>query len=361
MTDAANMERRVSGAITPVPQTERPRRKQIITLLPWLAFAAAAIYVSRGSGYLITVGTVTAIWSVLALGLNFIMGYSGLINLGLGAFYALGAYGAATLDTRHHLSPWIALVVFPAIAFAVALAIGPALLRTKGLHFAVATLGIGIIVSDVLENWLSVTKGPIGIAGIHRPGRINLVLFHIDPASTAGFFVLAVILLSVVLAVATIFHRSRLARVLVAVRDDELLATSLGFRITRQKVIAFALSAAVAAFAGVMYAWFIRYISPPPFGFFAASFPAFVLVAVGGPGTVWGPVVGAAFLTGFPQFLHVEANTQRIIYGAVLLFVIVALPTGLAPSLVQGVGAARDRLGKRAAEKHSHSCRRAPA
>ena len=130
------------------------------------------------------------------------------------------------------------------------------------------------------------------------------------------------------------------AKVLRATRDDELLTRSLGFGVTAHKVFAFALSAAVAALAGVMYAWFIRYISPGPFSFFAASFPAFVLVAVGGPGTVWGPVVGATFLTGFPEFLEMDPNSKLMIYGAVLLFVIVVLPTGIVPSL----GAAWRRL-----------------
>jgi branched-chain amino acid transport system permease protein len=334
-------DRSMSGSA--VPATRRIGLRTVTTLLPWIALAAAAIYVSKGSAYLLTVGTVTAIWAVLALGLNFIMGYSGLINLGLGAFYALGAYGSAILDTEHDLSPWVGLLVFPVVAFVAALLIGPAVLRTRGLHFAVATLGIGIIVSDVLENWLTVTKGPIGIAGIRRPGTIDVGVFTIDPSENVGFFVLCVLLLAVVLVIATVYHRSRLARVLVATHDDELLATSLGFRITRQKVIAFALSAGVAALAGVMYAWFIRYISPPPFAFFAASFPAFVLVAVGGPGTVWGPVIGAAFLTGFPEFLEVEPNTQNVIYGAVLLIVIVALPKGLGPSVIRLVRTATRR------------------
>lgn len=322
--------------------TERLRDNGL-RLLPVIVLIAAALVVGRGDDYLLTVGTVTAIWAVLALGLNTIMGYSGLINLGIGAFYALGAYGAAVLDTEHGISPWVALVVLPIVAFALGLVLGPAVLRTRGLHFAVATLGIGIIVSDVLDNWVSVTKGPIGIAGIHRPDELGIGSLRIDPRTTGGFFALSVILLLVIIGVAAVYHRSRLARVLVAVRDDELLATSLGFTVTAYKVLAFALSCAIAAVAGVMYAWFIRYISPPPFSFFAASFPAFVLVAVGGPGSVWGPVVGAAFLTGFPEFVDVDPTTKPIIYGAVLLAVIVLLPRGLVPGLSRLVGSLRRR------------------
>lgn len=322
-------------------------------VLPWLALIVATVLVSAGDNYLITIGTVTVIWAVLALGLNVVMGYSGLINLGLGAFYALGAYGASILEVEHGVSPWVALLALPIVALVAGLLIGPIVLRTRGLHFTVATLGIGIIVSDVLDNWVSVTKGPIGIAGIQRPGPIGAGALRIDPSSAKGFFVLSVLLLSSVLAVAALYHRSRAARVLIAVRDDELLATSLGFNVTAHKVAAFALSCAIAAFGGVVYAWFIRYISPPPFSFFAASFPAFVLVAVGGPGRIWGPVVGAAFLTGFPEFLEVEPNTQLVIYGAVLLAVIILLPSGIAPSLLRlgriVVDAGRSRRPPRAA------------
>ena len=303
--------------------------------LPWVALLVAAIVVSGGNGYLITIGTVTAIWAILAIGLNVIMGYPGLINLGLGAFYALGAYGASIMQVEHGMSPWIALIALPVVALLVGLLIGPIVLRTRGLHFAVATLGIGIIVSDVLDNWVSVTKGPIGIPGIARPAAFGIGALRVDPATDKGFFILAVLMLALMLVLATVYHRSRAARVLIAVRDDELLTTSLGFNVTLNKVAAFALSGAIAAFGGVVYAWFIRYISPPPFSFFAASFPAFVLVAVGGPGRIWGPVVGAAFLTGFPEFLEVEPNMRLIIYGAVLLTVIVLLPRGIAPSLLR--------------------------
>jgi branched-chain amino acid transport system permease protein len=289
-----------------------------------VVLAGAAIFLSGANNYLLTVATVTAIWAILAVGLNLLMGYSGLIHLGLGAFYALGAYGATILGTEHGWPALPVILVLPALAFILGIVIGPALLRTRGLHFAVATLGIGVIVGDVISNWISVTKGPIGMGGIQRPAEFT---------TTSGFFLLTVIAIAVVLVLASIYHRSRVARVLVAARDDELLAGSLGYRVMLYRVFAFAASGSVAALAGVLYAWFIRYISPPPFSFFAASFPVFVLVAVGGAGSIWGPVVGAAVLTGVPEFLQVEAQTKLIVYGLILLAIVIVLPRGLAPTL----------------------------
>ena len=302
---------------------------------PWAALAAAALVMSGANNYLLTVATVTALWAILAIGLNLLMGYSGLIHLGLGAFYALGAYGATILGTEHGWPAVPIILAIPAVAFILGAAIGPMLLRTRGLHFAVATLGIGVIVSDVVANWISVTKGPIGMGGIQRPAHFT---------TTTSFFVLSVIVLAVVVVLASLYHRSRVARVLVAARDDELLAGSLGFEVLPYRVLAFAASGAVAALAGVLYAWFIRYISPPPFSFFSASFPVFVLVAVGGPGSIWGPVVGAVVLTGIPEFLQIEPQTKLIVYGLILLAIVVAVPRGLAPTVADFIERSYRRL-----------------
>ncbi len=304
-------------------------------LLPFAVLLILSGIISGADQYLITVATVVAIWAMLALGLNMVMGYSGLINLGIAAFFAIGAYGAAFIQTHTEWSPWLSLVVLPLLAAVVAAVLGPIILRTRGLHFAVATLGIGMLVSDVLVNWVSVTNGSIGIAGITRPDPIDLGFLSIDTAKTEGFFWLTLIILIVVLIGAALFQHSQIARVLVAARDDELLAKSLGFSVSIQRVIAFVLSGVVAAIAGVVYAWFIRYVSPDPFSFFLASFPAFVMVAIGGPGSIWGAVLGAAFVTGIPQVFDFEPTLTPIFYGVGLLVVMVLLPMGLVPGFGQ--------------------------
>jgi branched-chain amino acid transport system permease protein len=307
--------------------------RRALRVVPWIVVVLIGLGLSTGNAYLLTVGIVTVIWALLALGLNLLMGYTGLINLGIGAFYALGAYGSAIATLKWHWPAWPMLIVMPVVAIAAAAVLGPALLRTRGLHFAVATLGLGIIVSDVTENWISVTGGPLGIAGIERPPALSIGSLRFDPSQDRQFLLLAVVLLLILLAGAVAYHRSKVARVLIAARDDELLAASMGFRAVPYRILAFALSAGVAAFAGVLYAWFIRYISPPPFTFFALSFQVVVLVVVGGAGSVWGPVVGSAFLTGIPELIDLEAHTKVIVYGAILLAVIVLLPRGIVPTL----------------------------
>ncbi|HYD08614.1 MAG TPA: branched-chain amino acid ABC transporter permease, partial [Acidimicrobiales bacterium] len=263
------------------------------------------------------------------------------------AFYALGAYGAAILGTQHDVPPGVILVLMPILGFVVGLVLAPPLVRTRGLHFAVATLAIGIIASDILDNWVSVTRGPLGIGGVRRPGPISLLGVELDITTQHGYFGFVVVMLGLSLVIATLYHRSRVARVLVASRDDELLATSIGFGVVRYRIFAFALTSAVGSFAGVLYAWYILYVSPPPFSFFASSFEVFVFVAVGGAGTIWGPAIGAIGLTVLPELLDVEPYDKRIVYGAILLGVTLFLSRGVAPTIADLPHKLRDLVGRR--------------
>lgn len=325
------------------------------SLVPWLVLLIAVLVLSGTNDYILTTAIVATLSGIVAVGLNFLMGYAGLLNLSIGVFYALGAYGCAKLTIAHTVPPIVILIGMPLVALVLGAVIGLPILRTRGLHFAVATLGLGLIITDVLNNWLSVTNGPIGLVGVVRPTPLG----PLDPQTNKGFFLLSAIVLAIVMVGATLYHRSRVARVLIAVRDDELLTRSLGFNVPAYKVAAFALSAATAALAGVLYAWFIQFIAPPPFTFFAISFPVFVMVAVGGPGSLWGPVVGAAFLTALPELLHAEAQTKQILYGTVLFLVIVFLRRGIAPTFTRyaRLGLARVTSGRASATAEAPATR----
>lgn len=307
-----------------------PTARRIQGFLPWLFLLAGVLYASGGNDYVLSVASLIVVWSLLAYSLNFLIGYAGLVNLGIGAFYAFGAYAAARLSVDgSHVTPILILLGVPLAGFVIGAIIGLPILRTTGLHFATATLAVAMIVTDVTNNWTAATKGPIGVAGVYRPGKLG----PLDPTTNQGFFLFAVLVLVLMIIAATLYHRSRVARVLTASRDDAMLTSSLGFELTGYKVTGFATSAAAGALAGVMYAWLIQYVSPAPFAFFAASFPAFVLVAVGGPGSVWGPVIGAVFLQGLPQVLGIQGNSRDIVYGVILLLCIAFLPGGVGPTL----------------------------
>jgi ABC-type branched-subunit amino acid transport system permease subunit len=305
-----------------------------LAVIPWILLVAAmAGVLALQDGYVTTVAFMMLLWALLACGLNFIMGYAGYYHIGLGAFYSVGAYGSALLTIRGGLPMLAALVIMPIVAGAVSAAIGPMILRTKGLHFAVATLALGMIVSDVTNNWVSVTGGPIGVAGIQRPGRVTLAGLTVDFGSTQGMFAIACFVFILVMAASALAQRSPFVLGLRAIKSDDLFTQSLGYRTTPYKVAAFAISGAIAAIAGVLYAHFVQYISPEPFTFFSASFQSFVVLALGGPGTLWGPVLGSVLLTSLPEIFDVNPVLRLVIYGSVLLAVMIGMPHGLAPAI----------------------------
>lgn len=300
-------------------------------MLPWVALVGAltAVY-ALNNGYYLSVAMIMMLWAILAIGLNFILGYAGYFHLGLGAFYGLGAYGAAALGVHQQLPMIVALLVMPIAGALVSAIIGPLLLRTRDLHFAVATLALGMIVSDVTNNWTSVTGGPIGISGIPRPGIIGFGGWSIDGRTLPGMFVITSSILLALMAAAAFARKSNFVLILRGIKSDDLMTRSLGFSTSRYKVAAFAIAGAIAAIGGVLYSHIVQFISPEPFTFFAASFQAFVVLAVGGLGSLWGPVLGAVLLTGFPEATDMDPHLKLIAYGAVLLAVTVLLPRGLA-------------------------------
>jgi branched-chain amino acid transport system permease protein len=318
------------------------KRSRIGGLGPWLIFVIALILFGLRGPFALSVATVTLLFAALALGLNMTMGYAGLVNVGVGAMYGAGAYAAAILATRTSV-PFVAiLVVVPFIVAALALIIAPLVLRTRGLHFAVATLALGLISTQIFTNWTSLTGGPLGIAGINRPSLL---------AGNGAIYALVAVSTVAILVIAARFHRSRTAIVLRGVRDDEQLTRSLGYRVNVYKIASFVLGSAVAGFVGVLYAYFIQYVSPDAFDLQTASFEAFVIVAFGGAGTVWGPIVGSTLLVGLPSFIHMSPELQILAYGAAIIIVIVLLPEGVAPgayrlakALLGGRSAGEQRL-----------------
>jgi branched-chain amino acid transport system permease protein len=292
------------------------------TGVPWAAFVLVAFGGSLFGSFTLSVASVTMIWVILAAGLNISMGFGGVVNFGIGAFYGVGAYTAAVLAVTYHVSFILVLIAGPVIAAVVATLIGPVILaRAHHMQFAILTLAIGVIADDIFNN-LKFLGGPNGIAGVVFPS-------FLQNAKSSYFFI-------AVFAVATIalcqyIGRSHFGAVLRGVRDDAYLARSLGYRPLLYKSYAFVISAAIAGLAGVLYAYYISYVSPTPFNLSGASFEAFAIVAFGGMGTIWGPVVAAFLLTAADEYISVPPNDTLLIYGLAILVVVVIVPDGIGP------------------------------
>lgn len=274
--------------------------------------------------------TVCAINVLLAIGLDFILGYAGQLNLGHSAFYGLGAYVSTLLIVKLGVPFWIAFIAGVAFAGIAGIFLSLFAVRLRGHYLAIASLGFAVIVHQILLNWISLTQGPLGIYGIAPPPPLvidgivvvdfrNLAAFFY---LVAGFAFLSYILLSQLVL-------SPIGETLTAIREDEVSAASLGINGTAWKVFAFGVGSAIGGAAGCFYASFVGTLVPDAF-FINEAFNILAMVIVGGMGTLIGPVFGAILLTVLPEVLRGFGDLRLVVYGAALTFVVLFMPGGLA-------------------------------
>lgn len=289
-----------------------------------LALAILLPQVVRNEYYLQVV-TLGYIWAIATYGLNLILGFAGQLSLAHAGFLGIGAYTAALLATGPGVSFWIALPAAIGLSALAGYSVGSLCLRSKGHYFAIFTLAVGIIIHLVIQKWESVTHGPIGVIGIPGPDALGPLRFETSAARC--YLVLACLVLSIVASVRILY--SRVGRALIAVRESEELAASVGIDVMRTKRMAFTLSAAFAGLAGALYAGYIGYLGPEVASV-EVTFNTLLYLMVGGVGSISGPLTGTFIVYGLGQVLQVLQDYQMIIFGAALVLLIVFLPGGLA-------------------------------
>lgn len=273
--------------------------------------------------------TVCAINVLLAIGLDFVLGYAGQLNLGQSAFYGIGAYTSTLLITLLGVPFWLSFVAAILAAGLAGVFLSMFAVRLRGHYLAIASLGFAVITHQILLNWIGLTQGPLGIYGIAPPppftipglGKIAFTnsanLFYL----VAGFGLFVFLLLDQLV-------RSPIGETLTAIREDEVSAASLGINPQIWKVFAFAVSSAVAGAAGAFYASFVGTLVPDAF-FITESFTILAMVIVGGMGTLLGPVFGAILLTVLPELLRDFGDLRLIVYGLAVTLVILFMPGGM--------------------------------
>jgi branched-chain amino acid transport system permease protein len=269
-----------------------------------------------------------ALNAIVVLGLNLFIGYAGQISLGHAAFFGLGAYGSAVLSTAGGIPAWAALPLTAAGVSLTALVIGVPTLRLSGHYLAMATLGFNIVVHHAFVQWDTVTGGPSGLTGI-PPFWVPGLTFR---GETAHFYLLWVAAM-VALTLAVNFVRSGLGRGLAALAQDEVAAEAMGVDVRRGKIAVFTISAAFASVGGSLFAHYMGTITPDTFGIFA-SIDFVIMVVIGGLGSLWGSLAGAALVTFLPHLLGALEDYKDILHGLIVVVVLLLLPQGLGAGLV---------------------------
>ncbi|MFL1875992.1 branched-chain amino acid ABC transporter permease, partial [Hansschlegelia beijingensis] len=309
-------------------------------LLGFLAFAAllVAVPLTAENEYELRLFMLFLIYGLIAVGLNVLVGLTGLVSLGQAGLFALGSYTGAILAVRLGADLVTASIGAAVVAALFGVALAYPTVRVRGVYLAVVTIAFGIIVENVAIEWTALTGGTTGLSGIPTPSVFGYEL------TGYGFYgVLAATLLLATLAAHNLTD-SRYGRAMLAVSQSEIAARSLGVNATAMRILAFVAAAVTAGVAGVFYSFLNQYISPDIFTF-SDSVRFLLMVILGGAATTFGPVLGAFVLTYLPEYLQDFQLWQKFAYGALLLAVMFVLPRGVMGTL--GLGLKRLRPAAR--------------
>lgn len=271
-----------------------------------------------------------AIYAVLSTSLDLLVGHTGLLSVTHAALFGIGAYTSALLAVVMGAPFVIGVLAGMTIAAFVSLIISLPSLRLHDDYFVIATFGFQMILFSVLNNWQNVTRGPLGITNIPRPSVLGMSV-----SSRFAFLVLALSFAAFAYVIVNLIASSPFGRVLRAIREDEVFVSAVGKQPLTFKVIAFAVSSALAASAGSFYAHYITYIDPTSFTVME-SILVISMVIIGGSASLWGPLIGAFTLVSLPEILRfiglptaTAANLRQIIYGTLLVVIMIFRPRGL--------------------------------
>ena len=271
------------------------------------------------------------VYVVVALSLNLLIGYGGLLQVAHAAYFGIGAYTSALVVTKLGVGFLPSLFLSALISGVLSLLVSLPAWRFRGDYFVMVSLAVQVVIYSAIYNWTSLTNGPFGVTDIPRPEIFGIIF---DTSSdVCAFYSVIVTLLAMLLAM---LKMSPFGRSLQAMRDDELAARSLGIQTRTLKVQAFLVASAMVGIAGGMYGAYVSYIDPTSFTL-DSSILMLSMVIVGGTGNVKGPLIGAAVLVGLPEILRlvaipdpVAANVRLLAYGLLMVLMMLWRPQGLA-------------------------------
>ena len=323
---------------------------------PWLAFLLS-VPVWLDDQYYLHILITTGIFTIAAMSLNLLLGFTGQLSLGHVAFFGIGAYTSALLSLGFDLDlaegytfvvapkpVWFAFLCGILLAGFFGWVIGKISFKVRGAYFVIVTISFAEVVRLVALNWVDLTEGPMALSAIPPvtlavPGLGEHTLWRKAPNY---YLMLAVAILSYLIVRRLVL--SRTGRAMIALRENEPLATSVGIDVTRYLVLAAVVSAAMAGAAGGLYAHYVRIVDPDVF-LFIYTVTMVIMVITGGKGTLAGPIVGGLIFGILPVLLRdfAEPEAQWIIYGAIMILIVYFLPDGIVPAVRGWVEALQSR------------------
>ncbi|TKC82971.1 ABC transporter ATP-binding protein [Trinickia terrae] len=379
----------IEPSTTLIPEKNATKTAVVTVLTTIFVIAAPFIIGATGGNYWVRVLDFAMLYVMLALGLNVVVGFAGLLDLGYIAFYAVGAYTAALLSSPHlstqfawishlapgglHVSIWLIAPLAMALAAGAGVLLGAPTLRLRGDYLAIVTLGFGEIVRIFMNNMdrpLNITNGPQGITGV-EPVKVfgfNFAqahtIFGFQLTSVYIYYYLFVLCALLVIWTCTRLQHSRIGRAWAAIREDEIAAKAMGINTRNVKLLAFAMGASFGGLSGAMFGSFQGFVSPESFTFWE-SVVVLACVVLGGMGHIPGVILGAMLLAVFPEFLrstmgplqnaifgHQIVDTEvirQLLYGLAMVIIMLYRSEGLWPAPKHEDKIAK--LAKRASKK----------
>jgi ABC-type branched-subunit amino acid transport system permease subunit len=303
-------------------------RTGAIQLMCVLAVGAGFLILEGGNDFYLGAATLTLLYVIVAVGLNVIWGLAGQFSMAHVGLMAIAAYVASYTVVKWGWSFWFGALAAVFVTMTFSLVIGVVALPFREMHFAIATLAFALLLVAVLNNW-SAVGGSGGLISAYTIPRISLPLLdQLDPATPQGWLVVVLVALLGLLACQLWILQTRLGRAFLAVREDEALAQSIGVDVKRYKVTAFVISAVPSAIGGVLYAPYLTFIHPAAFGL-QTLITIILIVAVGGAGTLIGPVIGGLLFQFLPELANWTGEARLAIYGTALIAVVLFTPGGV--------------------------------
>ena len=297
-----------------------------LLLVPWVVT----------DNYYLHLLIVSAIFVLLASGLNLVVGYVGQLSLGHAAFFALGAYTSALLFLKAGVSMWAGLPAAALLAAVTAFALGWVILRVRGHRFVIITVAFAEILKLVSTNWVELTRGFMGLPGLQLPPLWVPGWGRLDLTPKARFYYVALAFALAALWLCRRLVGSPVGRAFALVRENEALAEALGLSAFRYCMVAFVLGAALAGAGGSLYAHYVGFVSPDLFSFSYMTI-MLMMVIMGGKGTVLGPALGAAIFTFLPELLREAAELRMVIFAVILIVATLYMPRGVIFPLVERI------------------------